>query len=393
MVNKAATLPVPELGGLSYREAAAQLFKRVAKSTADEGLFPALIILTGGASRMDFIQTLCREAFPKTKTVYLDYEPCACIARGLVYAGTIGEKVKRFEECVRQFCESPKIRETIDAATPHLTQAIAQYIRNEVVGIMEKEIFRWRNGHISTLNIMEQEIESSVEKFLNGEECKQRLKIIMGHWFGEQVIKRLDWEIKEICNKFDIVYQNDLCNYVEAIRNGLTVATLRGGKVDISPMVVGALQEVVLKLAPLITLLIVTVLGPLIANIIGGIVTAISSLIFMVLSLDPFVGWTTIIAITGFTLLVLTTDGVEAAKASFMNKVKNHNIPIIARNLITDAKIHSELNGKKSEIRDEIELGIKENEQFRSELQENIASATSKIVQTVAKQITFDLNS
>jgi hypothetical protein len=179
---------------------------------------------------------------------------------------------------------------------------------------------------------------------------------------------------------------------MEAIRNGLTVAAIRGGKVDISPMVVGALQEVTLKMGPVIMLLVATVLGPVIAGIIGGIVKLVGALIFAVLSLDPVIGWTTIITVTGLTMLVLVTEGVEAAKASFMNKVKNHSIPIIARNLISDAKIHSELNGKKSEIRDEIELGIKENEQFCSELQENIVSATNKIVQTVATQITLDLN-
>ena len=396
LVHQATTIQWPdELGGQSYKDAVRKLFTDVAKSMKAEGLKPSLIILTGGASRMDFVQTLCQEAFSNT-TIFLDFEPSSCISRGLVWTATIGEKVKRFEERVRQFCESSEIGKIIDEESPKLADEIAQYIRDKTLEIMEREIFRWRNGYTSTLNRMEREIKSSVESFLNGKECEQKIENITAHWFSERVIWRIDQKITGICSDFGVVYQNQLRKYVEAVQRGVNRIVVGGIAVDLSPAVAGAIQEVFLKFVPILIVvlmpIIISVIFPLIMAIISGITTIIAGIIFFLLGTVIPGGWGIIAAVVGVGLVVLTMKGWQAAKEAFMDNVKDFNLPQLVRNAVGDGKIRSELNGKKSEIYSKIASGIKNNSRFRSELRKNVASAAGKIVQEVTKQITFDLN-
>jgi len=381
MVHDAAALKRPELEGVSYQDAVRKLFTSVAKSMKEKGAQPSLIILTGGASRMDFVKRLCEETFAKTK-IYLDDAPSSCISRGLVYTATIAEKVAKFEKRVKEFCASSKIASIIDDETSALVNEIAAYIGREALDIIEKKLYAWRDSRISTLSKMESEIESSVKNFLDGWDCKRKVIRITEDWYSERVIRRINRELEKICNDFDIVYRNELVNRVKGVPCGMNNIKISGTTVEMETAVAGAIQELFLVIAPIVLL----VLAPIIIAIVG----AISGVILATLVAMGPLGLPIIAAIAcvGVGALLFGLD----IKAEFMRKVKTYDLPAIVRNRIGDSKIRSELNAQKSKINSEISYKIRNDSKFRSVLKDKISSAASGVVQDVAKQITFDLS-
>lgn len=395
MVHDAAALKRPELEGVSYKDAVRKLFTGVAKSMKEKGAQPSLIILTGGASRMDFVKRLCEETFAKTK-IYLDDAPSSCISRGLVYTATIAEKVAKFEKRMKEFCASSKIGAIIDDEMSALTSELAAHIGREALDIIEKKLYAWRDSRISTLSKMEKEIKSSVENYLNGSECRLKIKRITEDWYSERVIRRINREIEKICNEFDIVYQNQLLAYVKGVQCGMNNITISGTTVKMEPAVAGAIQELFLTVMPLVLIVLMPIIGPTVVSVVVGIVSAITTiiagLIFTLLGTVIPGGWAMIAAIVCVGMGVLLFAGWEALKDQFMIEVKEFNLPAVVRNRVSNDKIRSELAEQRSKINDEISYKIRNDSRFRSELKDKISSASSKIVEAVAKQITFDLS-
>ena len=102
IMEKAVGCPINELGGRSWKDACRQMFMEVVHSLAKGKSKPALVFLTGGASRMDFVQEFARETFEGTRVVY-DTHPARCISHGLAYIPHKLEKAKAFLADVRKY--------------------------------------------------------------------------------------------------------------------------------------------------------------------------------------------------------------------------------------------------------------------------------------------------
>ncbi|MEA5066536.1 MAG: hypothetical protein VB065_10840 [Eubacteriales bacterium] len=136
--------PIESLGGQSYLSAYRAALERAQAQLADAP--PELIMLTGGASRMDFMAEMAQRAFPRARLV-IGVEPEFAIARGLCYALRVDRRTERFEEDVRALIDSDAVEEAVRAALPRLMRALAPAIAEEIVARCGPDAFaRWRSG-------------------------------------------------------------------------------------------------------------------------------------------------------------------------------------------------------------------------------------------------------
>lgn len=73
---------------------------------------PYLVVLTGGGSRMDLADRLCREVFP-TSIVEHDEDPACVVARGLVSNAQHRANVGRFRRDVTELLRAPETEEKV----------------------------------------------------------------------------------------------------------------------------------------------------------------------------------------------------------------------------------------------------------------------------------------
>jgi hypothetical protein len=83
---------------------------------------PALIVLTGGGSRMDVVATCCRDVFPESG-IDIDREPSFSVARGLAVAARQRARVARFH---REMVALPQIPDVEQAVREHTVATFAE---------------------------------------------------------------------------------------------------------------------------------------------------------------------------------------------------------------------------------------------------------------------------
>lgn len=94
---------IDELDNKSWLKAFRDELKKCQESELLGDQMPKLVLLTGGASRMRFLSSICKEVFPPETKIRVGPEPSLTIARGLAYVGRIEFKVKYFIEEVEDF--------------------------------------------------------------------------------------------------------------------------------------------------------------------------------------------------------------------------------------------------------------------------------------------------
>ena len=102
--------PDEELRGLDWPSSFQRELQRAREKAEDNP--PQMILLTGGASRMDFVLKCCEEVFPSAKVVRGE-EPQFTIARGLALAGRTGNKLEQFRSDIRDIFSSDKLRKVL----------------------------------------------------------------------------------------------------------------------------------------------------------------------------------------------------------------------------------------------------------------------------------------
>lgn len=175
-MDEVLNTPLPELDGLSWREAFRQELVH-ARAMMDEA--PNLIVLTGGASAMWFVQPLCEEIFPEAR-IARGTEPGLAIATGLAYAGRVSHRVGLFRKDIGAFLASDEIKEIVDAALPELASAIGKAY---AAGMTEKHLIpafrRWREGRITTLRDIANEVMRTSQPNLDPARNPQLRKVLI----------------------------------------------------------------------------------------------------------------------------------------------------------------------------------------------------------------------
>ena len=193
--------PMDALGGQSFVQATqAALENARAITKADP---PKVVLLTGGASRMQFFRALCSAAFPQAVVVCCP-EPEFSIAKGLAYAGWIDENLKAFREDIRREVTDEKVSGIATEALPRLIPAVADamvelILREAAIPVATL----WKTGDIDTLDEMNQRLSQRVERVMASPMCEEALRPVLSQWVAE-LEARLQAIIDPICDAHNV---------------------------------------------------------------------------------------------------------------------------------------------------------------------------------------------
>jgi hypothetical protein len=162
------------------------------------------IILTGSASKMDFIPEIVHKIFLNCKCTK-DSEPGLCIAMGLARWGRHNINTIHFTNEVEQFLQNdlPKIVSgNIDSLRSKLTENLIDGLSNKVI---KPILFDWRNRNgIYTLNGLESNIVSRSEDWLKGKEGKEAVTTAIQNWLKQDLEPKLNEKTNSICSKYGL---------------------------------------------------------------------------------------------------------------------------------------------------------------------------------------------
>jgi molecular chaperone DnaK (HSP70) len=179
-IEAVLTRQMPQLSGLSILSAFGKGFERARALLLETP--PEVILLTGGASRMDFVAQIARDVFPRA-ALLRGAEPEFAIARGLCHALDIDLKTARFRREVRSLVDSGAIARAVSAALPDLYRRTAPIIAASLIDECAPDALRrWKLGEIGSIEDMGSEIARLVAQDLESGEGRLALQQAAAAW-------------------------------------------------------------------------------------------------------------------------------------------------------------------------------------------------------------------
>jgi hypothetical protein len=273
---------------------------------------PRLVILTGGAARMDFVLPTVREVFTQA-TAVMDRAPELSIAKGLARFGRLELKSARFRAAILDLFQSGQVRRILDDKVPALLSALAGSLGELMIQqVVIPSVEDWRARRIATRAQLESTIEARSETWLEGPEGRQAFEAAVETWFYS-LQPALQTLTDPICERHAIP------------RTSLSLSGTGGlsakvPKLGVQPLEIGELD--------LIADVVNVIVSMLVAKIAGGVGIAL-------LAKGP-VDWLVGFIATFGVLLI----GKQAAKG----RLKEADLWPIVRNRVTDDKIRAQMD-------------------------------------------------
>jgi hypothetical protein len=368
IMEKAVNESIPELGGKSWKETCREVFTHVKTLLDTQESAPILVFLTGGASRMDFVQAFAREIFQGVR-ILTDSHPAHCISHGLAYLPHKLEQAKALLDEVDQYVKV-KLPQAVVNAIPEIAKVIAPEMANRICSIAQSEAFRWKEGHWDTLSDMERGIKESATAFLKSEEAKRQNANSIGQVLEWTLGKSLD-DLLKICGSYGIdvdkrsfKINNPIMDWLKELRHIATGNSWGNSSAEIGRAIGGSLTSI----AVVVMVVLSPMLLPLVESLVAVLVGVLSWLVFEVLGFSGPVGWAIIAAVVGISLVKLIASGWKGMKSSFLQKVKTWNLPLWCRKLISSEKIEATIDEQRSNITESIQDKLSTDEQFKTVL-------------------------
>lgn len=198
--------PLAELGNKSWVEAFRAAVIEAKKKLDEQGIVPKVVLMTGGASRMNFTRQICGEYFPEPDSqVRPDPEPERCIALGLARVGRWDLRAAAFKEEVNQLLDSQKLKQLISKHIPALIELLIVPLAEGVIqNAVKPSLMDWKNNKVRTLADLEDVMKGRAQQWLKGRPAQQQINQNCVTWFNREIQPDLAQETDPICRKFQI---------------------------------------------------------------------------------------------------------------------------------------------------------------------------------------------
>lgn len=191
-----------QLGDKSWRKAFEDKIREVSEELAEKKISLRVLLMTGGASRMQFTRDICQSTFPEVK-FEPDIEPEFSIAAGLARIGKWDLLSKGFKREVKELIEKGEVRDVIRSYIPELIDLIVELLKEGIVGLVKADLKAWQEGKISTLKKVEEDIKPRIDEWLKNSDIKHRIQDKCKTWLqNPAILRELDKKTQPICEKF-----------------------------------------------------------------------------------------------------------------------------------------------------------------------------------------------
>lgn len=357
LMDEILNQPLPELGEKSWFQAFREAVKDAKEQLNQQGIVPRVVLMTGGASRMQFTRKICSEIFPEPDTqVRPDPEPERCIALGLARVGRWDLRAGAFKAEINKLFNSEKLKTLIQKQIPELIEMLSEPL---VIGLIENAIrpglTDWKNNKIRTLADLEDRMKERAEQWLKAEESQLLINDKCRNWFNNKIQPDLAKETDPICRKFQIPRSS--LRFEEGIDPGFVNPDLGIGDAI---------------LADTVAFIVNVVIG-------GGTIGSIIALI-----LTGHLTWP-IVLIYGVSVLAA---GVELTRSKIQTAIKDKvDIPGWSRfSFLNDSKVEAICERIKPELKEVLRKQLTANQEAFDELIDKVEQELKKALDTKAQE-------
>jgi molecular chaperone DnaK (HSP70) len=198
--------PLPELGDKSWIECFREAVTEAKEKLDQQGIVPKVVLMTGGASRMQFTRQICEEIFPEPDTqVRPDPEPERCIALGLARVGRWDLRAAAFKEEVNKLFDSKKLKDLVGKHLPELIELLTKPLSDSLIeNTVKPSLKDWRNNKIRTLADLENRMKEQAQEWIKSQNARQIVKNQSIAWFNSKIQPELAEETDPICQRYQI---------------------------------------------------------------------------------------------------------------------------------------------------------------------------------------------
>lgn len=198
MMNDILNTPLEELEGLSFMESLQKLLEQAREVTKNN--LPDLVIMTGGASKMGFVQKAVKAAFPEADLACCD-KPEHSIAQGLAFACRVDARMEKFRREIDKFTKSTEFENQLDAALPELVTALANALSPLFVDVlfMPEGQQIWRGVSVQNKD----DSERLQRRFFDNQKTKEAVVEALKQW-GKNHLGAMSEKIRQISTSFKI---------------------------------------------------------------------------------------------------------------------------------------------------------------------------------------------
>ena len=165
---------------------------------------PKMILMTGGASKMQFTKEITESIFPEieSKNIFVGANPSLSISKGLAVAGKLDFKIKYFKEDADILITSPVLYNIVYENFPSLISKMSDSIAEHFIQIAIEKTIAWRNGEIGgSIKVLKKEISSELNEVLTNN--KDLFTKDMKSWLLE-LNPEVEKLTSNLCKKYDI---------------------------------------------------------------------------------------------------------------------------------------------------------------------------------------------
>ena len=317
--DKILGTPLESLNGYSWEAAYNFALKETVKKLG--GRAPDTILLTGGASRLPLILPATERAFPKAK-VLRGAEPEFSIARGLSWLGRFEFLHASFQEAVSEILSEDG---AIYAKAKNASQTLGQKLAPALVDAMTDgctiPVFQqWRSGQIKSLDEVEGVLSERVKTWLQSDSATAVLKPVINDWFA-QLQRDIEKDTDPLCRDHGLpamVLSLDDNQHISRHLEELSIAAPRVDSLESDAAFMG-------------TTLTALIISALLAK----------ANLFAPLFLNPI----------GLVVGGATAGGIFLyGRKSLQGKFKGANVPVLARQIMTDGRIRRAAEKQRPEL-------------------------------------------